>query len=62
MRRKYMAGKKYQPGESYKYQLIIKHILETPLFFAPDQQIIYRDKVRLTYRMLMSASIDLPTP
>jgi len=45
-----MAEKKYQPGECYNYQLLIKHILETPLFFAPDQQIIYRDKVRLTYR------------
>ena len=45
-----MAKKHYQPGECYNYQLLIKHILETPLFFAPDQQIVYRDKVRLTYR------------
>lgn len=47
-----MPEKTYQPGECYKYQLIIKHLLETPLVFAPDQQIIYRDKVRFTYRML----------
>ena len=47
-----MPEKIYQPGECYKYQLIIKHLLETPLIFAPDQQIIYRDKVRLTYRTL----------
>jgi fatty-acyl-CoA synthase len=47
-----MPEKIYQPGECYKYQLILKHLLETPLFFAPDQQIVYRDKVRLTYRML----------
>ena len=46
-----MPEKIYQSGECYKYQLIIKHLLETPLVFAPDQQIIYRDKVRLTYRM-----------
>jgi fatty-acyl-CoA synthase len=46
-----MSEKIYQPGECYKYQLILKHLLETPLFFAPDQQIVYRDKVRLTYRM-----------
>ncbi len=46
-----MKKKNYEPGECYKYQLILKHLLETPLFFAPDQQIIYRDKVRLTYRM-----------
>jgi fatty-acyl-CoA synthase len=45
-----MTEKIYLPGESYNYQLLIKHILETPLFFAPDQQIVYRDKVRLTYR------------
>jgi fatty-acyl-CoA synthase len=52
VRRKDMPEKIYEPGECYKYQLIIKHLLETPLFFAPDQQIVYRDKVRLTYRML----------
>jgi len=46
-----MKKKTYEPGEFYNYQLIIKHLLETPLFFAPDQQIVYRDKVRLTYRM-----------
>ncbi|MBN1545285.1 MAG: fatty acid--CoA ligase [Syntrophaceae bacterium] len=47
-----MLEKAYQQGECYKYQLIIKHLLETPLIFAPEQQIIYRDKVRFTYRML----------
>ena len=46
-----MKKKTYEQGESYKYQLILKHLLETPLFFAPDQQIVYRDKVRFTYRM-----------
>jgi len=47
-----MAGKVYEPGECYKYQLLIKHLLETPLFYAPEQEIVYRDKVRLTYRQL----------
>jgi fatty-acyl-CoA synthase len=47
-----LAEKVYTPGESYRYQLIIKHLLETPLFFAPDQEIVYRDKVRITYRKL----------
>ena len=47
-----MAKKVYEPGESYKYQLLIKHILEMPLAFAPNQEIVYRDKVRLTYRTL----------
>ena len=45
-----MAKKVYEAGDHYNYQLLIKHILETPLFFAPDQEIVYRDKVRLTYR------------
>jgi fatty-acyl-CoA synthase len=47
-----MAEKVYAPGECYRYQLLIKHLLETPLFFAPEQEIVYRDKVRLTYRKL----------
>ena len=44
-----MAQKTYQPGQSYNYQLLIKHLLHTPLFYAPQQEIVYRDKVRLTY-------------
>ncbi len=50
-----MAEKVYAPGECYRYQLIIKHLLETPLFFAPDQEIVYRDRVRLTYRKAQRA-------
>ncbi|MRR16861.1 MAG: fatty acid--CoA ligase [Deltaproteobacteria bacterium] len=45
-------SKAYAPGESYDYQLLIKHILESPRVYAPDQEILYRDKVRLTYRDL----------
>ena len=44
-----MAQKTYQPGQSYNYQLLIKHLLHTPLFYAPQQEIVYRDKVCLTY-------------
>lgn len=40
----------YKPGECYDYQLLIKHLLEMPLIYAPDQEIVYRDRVRLTYR------------
>jgi len=47
-----MAQQLYAPGECYRYQLILKHLLETPLFFAPDQEIVYRDRVRLTYHRL----------
>jgi fatty-acyl-CoA synthase len=43
--------KKIQPTPSaYAYQLLIKHLLRTPLTYAPDQEIVYRDKLRYTYR------------
>ncbi|MEJ2038858.1 MAG: fatty acid--CoA ligase [Desulfosarcinaceae bacterium] len=42
----------YNPGEYYSYPLIIKKLLNTPLIYAPDQEIIYRDKMRYTYRDL----------
>jgi fatty-acyl-CoA synthase len=45
-----MAGKAYKPGEHYEYPLIIKKLLVTPLAYSPGQEIIYRDKARLTYR------------
>jgi fatty-acyl-CoA synthase len=34
---------------AYSYQLLIKHLLRTPLIYAPNQEIIYRDKIRYTY-------------
>ncbi len=45
-----MGEKEYQPGESYQYQLTIKKLLLTPLVYAPNQEIVYRDKFRYTYR------------
>jgi acyl-CoA synthetase (AMP-forming)/AMP-acid ligase II len=42
----------FSPGEHYPYPLIIKKLLDTPLIYAPDQEIIYRDKLRYTYRDL----------
>jgi fatty-acyl-CoA synthase len=47
-----MPQKNYQAGENYKYPLIIKKILNTPLIYSPDKEIVYRDKVRLTYKSL----------
>jgi fatty-acyl-CoA synthase len=45
-----IATKIIQPTPSaYNYQLLIKHLLATPLIYSPDQQIVYRDKVRYTY-------------
>jgi len=34
------------------YPLLIKNILRTPLQYAPDQEIVYRDQMRYTYRDL----------
>lgn len=39
-----------QPTPSaYNYQLLIKHLLTTPLIYSPHQEIVYRDKLRYTY-------------
>ena len=35
---------------AYHYPLLIKHLLHTPLATAPEQEIVYRDRVRYTYR------------
>lgn len=34
---------------SYKYQLLLKHVLETGVNYAPKQEIVYRDLSRYTY-------------
>ncbi len=47
-----MTEKTYGPGENYDYPLIIKKLLNTPLVYAPEQEIVYRDKMRYTYRDL----------
>jgi fatty-acyl-CoA synthase len=38
---------------AYDYPLLIKHLLHTPLATAPDQEIVYRDRNRYTYRTLL---------
>ena len=37
---------------AYDYPLLIKHLLHTPLAIAPEQEIVYRDTSRYTYRTL----------
>lgn len=37
---------------AYSYPLLIKNLLITPILYAPDQEIVYRDKLRMTYRDL----------
>lgn len=45
-----MTEKRYEPGEAYDYPLIIKKILDSVLATTPDQEIVYRDLHRYTYR------------
>ena len=42
----------YQPGESYAYPLIIKKLLNTPLIYSSQREIVYSDKLRYNYRTL----------
>ncbi len=42
-------SKTYVAGECYDYQLLIKHLLESPRAYSPDQEILYRDQFRMTY-------------
>lgn len=45
-----MEGKTIPPTPSaYNYPLLIKSLLSTPLIYAPDQEIVYRDHMRYTY-------------
>ena len=39
-----------QTPAAYAYPLLIKHLLHGPLAHSPDQEIVYRDLVRYTYR------------
>ncbi len=42
----------YAPGENYVYPLILKKLLKTPLIYAPEKEIVYRDRSRYTYKDL----------
>lgn len=39
-------------ASAYPYPLIVKQLLHTPMVYAPDQEIVYRDTFRYTYRDL----------
>jgi fatty-acyl-CoA synthase len=45
-----MPARLIQPTPSANaFPLLIKNLLHTPLLYAPDQEIVYRDQVRMTY-------------
>ncbi len=41
-----------QTPSAYSYPLLLKQLLHTPILYAPDQEIVYRDTMRFTYRDL----------
>jgi fatty-acyl-CoA synthase len=48
-----MVGRPIQIAKSaYQYPLILKQLWHTPLLQSPDQEIVYRDRMRLRYRQL----------
>src|SRR5258708_33819776 len=48
-----MVGRLIQVARSaYQYPLIFKQLWHTPLLHAADQEIVYRDLKRFTYRQI----------
>jgi fatty-acyl-CoA synthase len=46
-----MKTKRIVPTRSaYSFPLLVKHMLNTPMIYAPDQEIVYRDLLRYDYR------------
>lgn len=44
---------------TYDYQLLLKHILNHGVAWAPDQEIVYRDQVRYTYSRMYERVLRL---
>jgi fatty-acyl-CoA synthase len=48
-----MVGRLIQVAKSaYQYPLILKQLWHTPLVQTPDQEVVYRDQKRFTYRQI----------
>ena len=45
--------------EAYPYPLLLKQLLHTPIIYSPDQEIVYRDTKRFTYREFYSRTKKL---
>jgi len=44
---------------AHRYQLQLKHLLEHGVRWAPEQEIVYRDRVRMSYRQLSDRVLRL---
>jgi fatty-acyl-CoA synthase len=48
-----MVGRLIQVAKSaYQYPLILKQLWHTPLVQTPNQEVVYRDQKRYTYRQI----------
>ena len=48
-----MTGRLIQVAKTaYQYPLIVKQLWHAPLMQSPDQEIVYRDRQRFTYRQI----------
>ena len=48
-----MTGRLIQVAKTaYQYPLIVKQLWHTPIMQSPDQEIVYRDRQRFTYRQI----------
>ena len=48
-----MVGRLIQTAKSaYQYPLIFKQLWHTPSVQSPDQEVVYRDLKRFTYRQI----------
>ena len=43
----------------YDYQLLLKHILEYGVTWSPDQEVIYKDQIRYTYKKMYRRVLSL---
>jgi fatty-acyl-CoA synthase len=39
-----------QENQAFSYQLLIKTLLQNPIIYNPNQEIVYKDKKRITYK------------
>jgi fatty-acyl-CoA synthase len=46
-------------ADAYDFQLLLKHLLEHGVAWAPDQEIVYRDQMRYTYADMYNRALRL---
>lgn len=44
--------------EAYDYQLLLKHVFESGVNYAPKQEVVYRDLKRFTKTLLRELTVS----